>query len=182
MENIKHGKYVIEFRELTQSKFTAKCINTRKNNLSKPVFYYSFETLEKAKHYAEKWVLKEKEKENLILKNKEEIKAKKAEAKRNLINPYKVGDILYSSWGYDQTNVDFYQIVEVMAKSIELRKIKGEFIAFHKVAPIKDAFTNSNSFTKIIQVTSNGAYYVKNKSGYYLSEYKEKQGVYCSNY
>lgn len=24
--------------------------------------------------------------------------------------PLKVGDVLYSSWGYDQTNIDFYQV------------------------------------------------------------------------
>lgn len=27
-----------------------------------------------------------------------------------------VGQILYSSWGYDQTNIDFYQIVRVSEK------------------------------------------------------------------
>jgi hypothetical protein len=27
-----------------------------------------------------------------------------------------VGDVLYASWGYDQTNVDFYEVVEVPSK------------------------------------------------------------------
>lgn len=36
---------------------------------------------------------------------------------------YSVGDILVNSWGYEQTNVDFYEVVRVMAKSIELREI-----------------------------------------------------------
>ena len=35
----------------------------------------------------------------------------------------KVGDILYSSWGYDQTNVDFYKVVEVKDKSVVICKI-----------------------------------------------------------
>ncbi|CAI3457149.1 hypothetical protein CIRMBP1285_02038 [Enterococcus cecorum] len=26
--------------------------------------------------------------------------------------PYQVGDIFYSSWGYEQTNVTFWQIVK----------------------------------------------------------------------
>ena len=34
----------------------------------------------------------------------------------------KVGDLFYSSWGYDQTNIDFYQVVRVISdKTIEVR-------------------------------------------------------------
>jgi hypothetical protein len=37
----------------------------------------------------------------------------------------KVGDILVSSWGYDQTNVDFYKVVGTTAsgKSVKLIRI-----------------------------------------------------------
>lgn len=31
----------------------------------------------------------------------------------NLVQPVKVGDIFYSSWGYDQTNVDYFAVTEV---------------------------------------------------------------------
>jgi hypothetical protein len=31
----------------------------------------------------------------------------------------KPGDIFYASWGYDQTNIDFYQIVEVSNKTVK---------------------------------------------------------------
>lgn len=42
-------------------------------------------------------------------------------------HPLKVGDILYSSWGYDQTNIDFYQVTRVVgAHTVELRKIAGK--------------------------------------------------------
>lgn len=47
----------------------------------------------------------------------------KAEEKKNWKNPYKVGDILYSSWGYDQTNVDFYQVTRTTAKGVYLIQI-----------------------------------------------------------
>jgi hypothetical protein len=36
----------------------------------------------------------------------------------------KPGDIVYNSWGYDQTNIDFYQVVAVTAKTISIREIK----------------------------------------------------------
>jgi hypothetical protein len=37
----------------------------------------------------------------------------------------KIGDIFYNSWGYEQTNIDFYQVVSTTAKTITLRAIKG---------------------------------------------------------
>jgi hypothetical protein len=37
--------------------------------------------------------------------------------------PVVVGDIFYSSWGYDQTNIDFYQVVKVGKAMISLRQI-----------------------------------------------------------
>lgn len=37
---------------------------------------------------------------------------------------FKVGDILYSSWGYDQTNIDFYEVTAVGSKSIKIREIE----------------------------------------------------------
>ena len=38
----------------------------------------------------------------------------------------KVGDILYSSWGYDQTNIDFYEVTKGgrAGQMIELRELK----------------------------------------------------------
>lgn len=39
-----------------------------------------------------------------------------------------VGDIFYSSWGYDQTNVDFYQVVAMTEKTVQLREIKAEMV------------------------------------------------------
>jgi hypothetical protein len=37
----------------------------------------------------------------------------------------KTGDILYSSWGYEQTNIDFYEVVKASAKTVTVRKIKS---------------------------------------------------------
>jgi len=50
----------------------------------------------------------------------------KAERAEKLAKPHKltVGHILVSSWGYEQTNVDFYQITALRgARTVELRKI-----------------------------------------------------------
>ena len=35
-------------------------------------------------------------------------------------NPVKINDIFYSSWGYDQTNIDFYQVIDVQPNTIKV--------------------------------------------------------------
>ena len=37
----------------------------------------------------------------------------------------KVGDILYSSWGYYQTNIDFYKVVKVSEFSVLIQKLNS---------------------------------------------------------
>lgn len=39
-----------------------------------------------------------------------------------------VGDIFVSSWGYDQVNVDFYQVVKTTPQSVVLRKIDKRLV------------------------------------------------------
>ena len=74
------------------------------------------------------------------------MRQKKQEAKARFQNPYKVGDILHHSWGYDQTNCDFYQVVEVKKASVVLRKIGAETVPgsegfmCESLMPVKDAF------------------------------------------
>lgn len=57
---------------------------------------------------------------------------------------FTIGDILVSSWGYDQTNVDFYQVTRIMPKTIEIRAIRKHceetgFMCGYSV-PIPSAF------------------------------------------
>ena len=83
------------------------------------------------------------------IKRKTEIRPYE-EPKHNI----KVGDIFYHSWGYDQTNIDFYQVVSVTAKTISIRRIvAGEAdyddyqMTGHKVA-IKDRFAGDKVLVK----------------------------------
>jgi len=36
------------------------------------------------------------------------------------------GDVLYSSWGYEQTNVNWYVVLKSTIKSVQLQEIAGE--------------------------------------------------------
>lgn len=74
-----------------------------------------------------------------------ENKTKRIQERREYQHPYKVGDIFDTSWGYDQTNVEFYQVVEVRGKSIIVREISERTDSSHQgaeyVVPVKDSFT-----------------------------------------
>ncbi len=38
----------------------------------------------------------------------------------------KVGDVFVESWGYDQTNIDYYEVVRLMPQSVELIHIPAK--------------------------------------------------------
>ncbi|WP_407226574.1 hypothetical protein [Enterobacter roggenkampii] len=41
-----------------------------------------------------------------------------------------VNDVFYSCWGYEQTNINFYQVVQVRGKqTVLLREIRAEIIS-----------------------------------------------------
>ena len=77
-----------------------------------------------------------------------ESKNKRREERKNFVHTLKVGDILYSSWGYDQTNIDFYQVTKVIGKAVEIREI-GKSISESsgrgyddEVMPVPNRFIN----------------------------------------
>lgn len=71
------------------------------------------------------------------------------------IQTAEVGAILYASWGYEQTNYDFYQLVQRRGKStLVLRKLQvtkeSEGWARDKVMPLKDHFDGEATITRRI--------------------------------
>lgn len=131
---------------------------------------------------------------NTLLKNikyKEDKQEAKKKAKQNFENPYKVGDILYDSWGYEQTNVSFYQIVKVSDKSVWIRKIGEEQVETDEFGPfggrkkpIKDKFVSDEIIRKPVNIyLSNSGEpvpYLRSTHGS-LSKYdKGDKGIYYS--
>lgn len=49
-----------------------------------------------------------------------------AEKRKAFVHPYKAGDMFRTSWGYDQTNVEFFEVTEVAGKYVILREIAAE--------------------------------------------------------
>jgi hypothetical protein len=58
-----------------------------------------------------------------------------------------VGSIFRCSWGYDQTNVDFYQVTKLNPASVVVRPIAkhvvGDGMMCGKATAIKDSFAGS---------------------------------------
>lgn len=82
---------------------------------NKPLWNYRFRNEAQRSHQIEETTKSRK----LTLKYKQD----QADARKEYKHDYKEGDVLYTSWGYDQTNVDFYQVVEVKGAIIVVRKI-----------------------------------------------------------
>lgn len=75
-----------------------------------------------------------------------------AEAETMTVQP-KEGDILYSSWGYDQTNIDFYKVLKVTKSSVKIGKVPKKVVGGHgtpseDVVPIPTAQPEGKLMTK----------------------------------
>lgn len=69
----------------------------------------------------------------------ETAKTKAAPKKTTKANKYgvKVGDIFESSWGYEQTNVDFFQVIALVGEtSVRVRQVYPELIKEDGISPM----------------------------------------------
>lgn len=92
-----------------------------------------------------------------------------------------VNDIYYSSWGYDQTNITYYQVVRMTAKTAVFREIEGEIVHIGddfsaKVIPILNKFNEHypEELKKRIQNSSDGDIYFKMSSCQYAKKWDGK--------
>ena len=137
--------YINDYADGT--KYTAMVFGGKRSKYDK---YFGFKTKEARDNYVIKYFT---DQENLALSKKKWAEDKKAQAEENQAN-YQVGDILVSSWGYDQTNIDYYQVIERTAKMATIQKICKEFLdsgypSEDKVIPLKDAFVGKPKKKKI---------------------------------
>ncbi len=92
------------------------CVIAFSGKSNKPAFYTRFRSVERAAQFVKAW-------HDGILAKAASRHAER-EAKKQFVNPLVLGQILSSSWGYDQTNVNFYQVVKLVGKqSVEIREI-----------------------------------------------------------
>ena len=91
---------------------------------SKPASNYSYRTVEKRDEAIEDFFAAQQR----VMESKAARKEEQKAAKKAAIEKIKVGDIFVSSWGYDQTNVDFYQIVGASGANFQVQKIGQQYL------------------------------------------------------
>lgn len=85
----------------------------------KPAFYYSYSSEQKRAEALTRFFDNQK--------RINDTKAQQRQKRTEYCHSIKVGDIFDNSWGYDQTNVDFYQVVAVPSpKTVVIRPISSQ--------------------------------------------------------
>lgn len=115
----------------------------------------------------------------------EDAKKERKEKKKTEILDIKVGDLFVSSWGYEQTNVDFYQCIDVKGKTFTIRPIACKTVEdstmshgmADNVVPVKDAFLEDLERYPILKKRS-----LKISDYQWLSKTTETQSHYRSWY
>jgi hypothetical protein len=115
----------------------------------RPDFNYNFRDDQHRQEYVEKYLEDQRE------------AARRKRKRQGFVTTLKEGDILYTSWGYEQTNIDWYQVIEVKpsGKTVVIREICGEYKQGEGTAtysgwttPLKDQFKkDSESLTKRVR-------------------------------
>lgn len=90
---------------------------------SKRAFYYGYKDRADLMKSVVAWIQKQDDWQAQSEQYKAEQKAKAVQAGRGV----EVGDVLRASWGYDQTNIDYYQVTALVGKAmVEVREIASQ--------------------------------------------------------
>jgi len=146
-----------ELQTWTDDKLNKPFLCVYKGLSGKAISYYWYRTLEQRQNAVEGF--------KDMADSQEKYKVEKKEALKNLVNVAKVGDILDSSWGYDQTNIDFYEVVGVTAKSVKIEEI-GQTLVEQTGYDSETVVPNRNSRSGKIMMKRIKSY---NKNEYYVS-------------
>lgn len=155
-----------------------------KYSKTKNIFYYGFQKIEDANNYADKYINQVNERTAKREQEKQRVKQENAAVKAS--DFYELGDIVYNSWGYEQTNIEFYQVVRITNKTIEVRELSQSTVEdstySHGMAdervPQKDVFNSEKSYK--LRVYAKGRL-SSPESFYYFNKW-DGRPKYCSWY
>jgi len=142
--------------EIDEDRKVASCVrfSARAKFGYKIVFNYRFAYVERLYEYCAKYINDKIAAQEFRAARKLKVKAEAAEKAAAV----KIGDIFIDSWGYEQTNVDFYQVVAkpsaktVIVREIACRSEDGSQMSHgmaDNVFPVRDAFIGSEMKKRI---------------------------------
>src|SRR6185503_14117364 len=132
------GSLVVIF---TKPELAPKCfLLAFSGTAGKTTAHYSYRTVEQAERYAADFLAGRSAHQERMSRHREGRKAFRT--------TLQVGTVLVNSWGYDQTNVDYYQVVEVSStkRTVTIRQISAKTVEDGPVAmsgscwPLADHF------------------------------------------
>lgn len=112
----------------------------------KPDWHYRFSSEERAAKHVDEWLRG--------LKASQQYKTEQKEKKKAFKHTLKVGDLLVSSWGYEQTNIDYYQVTALIGSTmVEVREIsqsrRDEGFMQGRTTPVPDCFIGAPKKYKV---------------------------------
>jgi hypothetical protein len=158
-----------------------------KSRFPKPIanFYYKKEDIE----FRDKRAAEIVQNHQNVLDRRTKDKEDKANLRKHFVNPFNVGDIFTDSWGYDQTNVDFFQVIEKKDRSVVLRPIGGKMVDSEgsmsgRTVPVKDSFRGEPIAKPVMVRMCAGKpdYYISSSHRGTLSKWDGKSSLYVSWY
>jgi hypothetical protein len=107
----------------------------------KPAWHYSFHSPTERTQKINLWLQS--------LEAWETAKEQRRQAARQDIDAVKVGDIYYHTWGYDQTNVNFYQVTSRTASTFTVRELRQDVketgFMCGQAVPLRDDFLEKSA-------------------------------------
>ena len=139
---------IVTYKDLIRGELRC-CLQVFRGAKSNPIANYFYMSIEKREEAINRY----KESADIRTKYKQE----RADRKKSFIPEFEVGDIFVSSWGYEQTNVYYYQVIKKSGKcTAHLKRIASQMVKDSeeshgmacKVLPVKDSFLNDEVIIK----------------------------------
>jgi len=124
------------------------CVRIWRGAQGKPFANYLFKSAEGREEYIQRQIASDAE----YAKTRQKWSAQRRATELMAFATTKLGDILYRTWGYDQTNVDFYQVVRKTVSRLVIRKIGNSTtetgFMCGMTAPVRDSFKGAEMVVK----------------------------------
>ena len=144
-------------------------------------FHYRYTSVERMETAINEWV--QRQKDFAERKAAEKANKKKLNDEINAKDHFKVGDFIVNTWGWEQTNVDFYIVTDVKDKTIEIKEVYGSRVEGSdyshgmacEVVPTPRLIEDGKSYKLRVKSGYQGSVALSNpKSFYYMHKWSGK--------
>jgi hypothetical protein len=115
LENTEFGVKII-YRKMNEKNIMASVLASFK---ARKINYYHFDNVEQVTKYFERLVTRAKR----VLERGAERRAGMKADKEKFLAQLRPGVILTASWGYEQTNVEFFEVLEVKGSKVKIQEL-----------------------------------------------------------